>query len=84
MSMFGFACSLCWDRNCNCDPEAVQAYEENIRSDIETKQKKMKDEFNEWFGDLLLNQGQTCLMRDVLRDSKATLFENWQKRDPYQ
>lgn len=25
--MFGITCSLCWDRNCNCDPQEVRDHE---------------------------------------------------------
>ena len=37
--------------------------------------------FNEWFLDLLQTQ-PTCLMRDVLRDSKEDLYKNWLIRKP--
>lgn len=38
--------------------------------------------FNEWFSGVLLQQ-ETCLLRDVLRDSKDVLYIHWLKRRPY-
>ena len=38
--------------------------------------------FNEWFQELMLDQ-DSCLLRDVLRDSKEQLWSNWLKLQPY-
>lgn len=37
--------------------------------------------FNAWFLDIL-NLQPTCLFRDILRDSKEELWENWLIRQP--
>jgi len=40
--------------------------------------------FDTWFRDLMFSDvADTCLLRDVLRDSKQALWDAWQKRDPY-
>jgi hypothetical protein len=31
--MFGFACPLCWDKNCNCSQEALDLYYADINGD---------------------------------------------------
>lgn len=31
--MFGFACPLCWDKNCNCTQEALDKYYADINGD---------------------------------------------------
>lgn len=40
-----------------------------------------KEEFTRWFTGLLYDQ-DTCLFREILRDSKDILWENWQKHKP--
>lgn len=42
-----------------------------------------RDYFNRWFSSLLLIEGQSCLIRDVLRNQKEALWVEWQKVDPY-
>lgn len=40
-----------------------------------------REVFNEWFMSLLTEQS-TCLFRDILRDSKETMWQHWQERKP--
>jgi hypothetical protein len=37
--------------------------------------------FNGWFTDLLLQQ-ESCLLRDILRNQKKNLFQEWLKVKP--
>lgn len=52
------------------------------RMAIEQDRNTQNDIFDIWFLRLLHDQ-DSCLLRDVLRDTKKELFENWMKRRPY-
>lgn len=57
MGIFGFACERCWDYNCNCTPEELQAHR--------NKSKKIKPLAIEWSksepfvtnGDIIIKDG---------------------------
>lgn len=39
--------------------------------------------FHDWFMKILMVEGQSCLIRDVLRNQQEALWEEWKKLDPY-
>lgn len=38
--------------------------------------------FTDWFDTLLLMRGSSCLKRDVLRNCKEVLWDEWKKVEP--
>lgn len=40
--------------------------------------------FNRWFSELLLQDDKSCLLRDVLRNQKESLWGEWQKVKPFE
>jgi hypothetical protein len=40
--------------------------------------------FNDWFSELLMMKGKSCLLRDILRNQKENLFSEWMKVRPYE
>lgn len=42
-----------------------------------------RKKFNDWFSKILLIEGESCLTRDVIRNKKEELWEEWKKVDPY-
>ncbi len=51
-------------------------------TDEERDYAELKDAFDSWFAKLLLREGSSCLERDVLRNQRKNLLEEWIKVRP--
>lgn len=70
----GFTCDFKTDGENQCPCVQLGDHAEWIYN-------QMVSSFDEWFTAILLAQ-ETCLQRDVLRDTKPELWAAWQERNP--